>query len=169
MNEPDPDADSSSISQMDPLSQSKPENMEPNMDGETPPQEPVTQESPPEIPNENGELETAPEEVEEQETSPEQVDENDELDAPIAEQESVGDMQVPPPSPNEDQEKEETKVRIEDVDQLEPEVFLEDVSPEVKEDTALVPEEPQGQSTPKPKKKRRGPSRPCWTLPSIYR
>ena len=190
VNEPDPDAECSSTSQMEHVSPNQAENMESRYAAnESPPQEPVMQESPPEVsppeesqpeesppefPVENKELDTPPEGIEDdedQETSPEQDGETEELDAPIAKQESVGDMQVPPPSPNEEQEKDEDiKVRIED-DHPEPEVFFDDVSPEMKEDTALVPAEPLGQSTPKRKKKKKGPSRlrPRWTLPTIYR
>lgn len=172
VNEPQPDAESSSMSQPDYETPVHPDQViTDNMESDNPAQAPVTQESAETVPVENENLVTGPETVEDTaETPPEQDQdvETDELDAPIAEQESVGDMQVPPPSPNEDAE-EETKVRIEDLDQTEPEVVLEDVVTESKEDAALVPAEPQGQSTPKPKKKRKGPSRPRWTLPSVYR
>ena len=162
-----------------------------NMDKETPTQEPLqpTQETQLSIPNADEELETGPEEYELNETGPEeyepnetgpeetddtqpeQVYENDELDAPIAKQESVGDMQVPPPSPNEDIRENETKVRIEDLDHRESEVVMDDTGTETKDDIALVPMEPQEQSTPKPKKKKkiRGPRRINWALPPVYR
>lgn len=194
VNEPDQDEEccSMSISEASIPSQHEHESPTPqeqviqnNMDKETPTQEPEqpTQETQKRsIPNEDEELETGPEEYEPNETGPEETDdtqpeepeqvyEKGELDAPIAKQESVGDMQVPPPSPNEDVRENETKVRIDDLDHREPEVVLEDTGTETKDDIALVPMEPLEQSTPKPKKKKkiRGPRRINWTLPPVYR
>ena len=190
VNEPEPDEECCSMNQSESSSPSQPEHVSSgqqdqvihdNMDKETPAQEPVpvTQDTEASIPNVDEDLVTGPEEYETNDTPPEEADdtqpeqvyENEELDAPIAKQESVSDMQVPPPSPNEDVKEEEIKLRIEDLEPPEPDVVLEDTGTETKDDIALMPVEPQGQSTPKPKKKKKikGPSRIKWSLPSVYR